>query len=115
MNERILVVEDEEGLLVALEDRLVSEGYRVVTEANGARAEERARKVPFGFVNDMAAVFEQPAANAQRFADGRGVRSVALYGDIEGLNDLSVPPALDADRQQVLDWLAVVEKEREES
>ena len=67
----------------------------------------RARKVPFGFVNDMAAVFEQPAAAAQRFDDGRGVRSVALSGHIEGRRDLSAPPGLDADREAVLAWLLV--------
>lgn len=47
MNERILVVEDEEGLLIALKDRLENEGYRIETEANGARAEEKARKETF--------------------------------------------------------------------
>ena len=83
-------------------------------DADQIEGEMRARKVPFGLVNDMAAVFEQPAANAQRFANGRGVRSVALAGDIEGLSDLSVPPALDADRQEVLDWLAAVETAGEE-
>lgn len=69
-------------------------------------AQMRARKVPFGFVNDMAAVFEQPAARAQLFEDGRGVRSVALTGHIEGQRDLSAPPGLDADRNEVLAWLA---------
>ena len=92
-------------------NQLLAERVRTF-DADQIEGEMRARKVPFGFVNDMAAVFEQPAANAQRFADGRGVRSVALYGDIEGLSDLSVPPALDADRQEVLDWLAAIEQER---
>lgn len=69
----------------------------------------RARKVPFGFVNDMAQVFEQPAARAQCFADGRGVRTVALNGDIEGCSSLSPPPGLDADRAAVLAWLAAAE------
>lgn len=73
-------------------------------------AQMRERKVPFGFVNDMAAVFEQPAADAQRFEDGRGVRSVVLSGHIEGRRDLSAPPHLDADRQHVLAWLADAEQ-----
>ena len=75
-------------------------------DAAEIEAEMRARKVPFGFVNDMAAVFEQPAAADQRFDDGRGVRSVALSGHIEGRRDLSAPPGLDADRAAVLAWLA---------
>jgi crotonobetainyl-CoA:carnitine CoA-transferase CaiB-like acyl-CoA transferase len=64
-----------------------------------------ARKVPFGFVNDMAAVFEQPAARAQCFTGGAGVRTVALEGDMEGLSALTPPPQLDADRAAVLAWL----------
>lgn len=75
-------------------------------DATVIEGEMRSRKVPFGFVNDMAAVFEQPAAQAQRFSDGRGVRSVALTGHIEGASDLPPPPGLDADRQAVLAWLA---------
>jgi len=81
-------------------------------DANHIEAEMRARKVPFGFVNDMAAVFEQPAANAQRFEDGRGVRTVALSGHIEGHRDLSAPPGLDADRDAVLAWLSALEADR---
>jgi hypothetical protein len=69
----------------------------------------RTRKVPFGFVNDMAAVFEQPAARDQCFEGGRGVRTVALSGDIESRRDLSPPPGLDADREAVLTWLEMVE------
>ncbi len=65
----------------------------------------RERKVPFGFVNDMAAVFREPAAAAQRFEGGRGVRSVALSGDIEGATSLAEPPHLDADRRAILRWL----------
>jgi DNA-binding response OmpR family regulator len=50
MNERIFVVEDEEGLLMTLQDRLEDEWYRVVTEANGARAEEKARNEAFDLI-----------------------------------------------------------------
>ena len=75
-------------------------------DAADIEAGMRQRKVPFGFVNDMAAVFEQPAAAAQRFDDERGVRSVALTGHIEGRRDLSAPPGLDADRDEVLAWLS---------
>ena len=41
MKQRILVVEDEPGLLLALEDRLKDEGFEVITESNGVRAEEK--------------------------------------------------------------------------
>lgn len=44
MKPRILVVEDEPGLLLALEDRLKDEGFEVTPESNGVRAEEKARK-----------------------------------------------------------------------
>ena len=89
-------------------NELLAERIRSL-DADAIEVEMRARKVPFGFVNDMAAVFEQPAADAQRFNDGRGVRSVALTGHIEGRRDLSPPPGLDADRDEVLAWLAASE------
>ena len=73
--------------------------------ASEVEAGMRAGKVPFGFVNDMAEVFEQPAAVDQCFDGGRGVRTVALTGDIEGRRDLSPPPSLNADRAEVLAWL----------
>jgi crotonobetainyl-CoA:carnitine CoA-transferase CaiB-like acyl-CoA transferase len=71
-----------------------------------------ARKVPFGYVNDMAAVFEQAGARAQCFDGGGGVRTVALSGDIGSASSLSPPPSLDADRDQVLAWLNDVESDR---
>ena len=64
-----------------------------------------AAKVPFGFVNDMPRVFEQPAARDQCFTGGGGVRTLALTGDIEGARSLSPPPGLDADRSAILSWL----------
>ncbi len=50
MNERILVVEDEPGLLLALEDRLKDEGFEVVTESNGIQAEEKAQNSRFDLI-----------------------------------------------------------------
>ncbi len=50
MNERILVVEDERGLQVALEDRLENEGYMVAIEGNGIKAEETIRSRPFDLI-----------------------------------------------------------------
>ena len=66
-------------------------------------------RVPFGFVNDMAEVFEQSASRAQCFDGGRGVRTVALDGDIEGARSLSAPPGLDQHRPQILEWLGSLE------
>lgn len=43
MNQKILVVEDEPGLLLTLEDRLKAEGFEVVTETDGLSAERHAR------------------------------------------------------------------------
>ncbi len=66
----------------------------------------QADKVPFGFVNDMAAVFAAPEAARQLFADGRGVRTVALQGDFAGADSLAPPPHLDEHRAEILALLA---------
>jgi two-component system, OmpR family, alkaline phosphatase synthesis response regulator PhoP len=50
MNERILLVEDEPGLLLTLTDRLESEGYRVETASDGSLGLERARSGAFDLV-----------------------------------------------------------------
>ncbi|MGE0623640.1 MAG: CaiB/BaiF CoA transferase family protein [Pseudomonadales bacterium] len=97
-------VRNRQALNLLLGERI---GALTAAEVAGAMA---ARKVPFGFVNDMAAVFEQPVARAQCFDDGPGVRTVALSGDIEGVRTLSSPPHLDDDRADILDWLAAVER-----
>jgi DNA-binding response OmpR family regulator len=44
MAESLLVIEDEEGLALSLEDRFESEGYTVTVRHNGIQGEERARK-----------------------------------------------------------------------
>ena len=41
-NRRILIIEDEEGLVLSLEDRLINEGYAVDSEMNGIKGEEKA-------------------------------------------------------------------------
>ncbi len=87
---------------------LLSERIATLDSAH-VEAKMRAGKIPFGFVNDMAEVFEQPAARAQCFEGEQGVRTVALSGDIEGWRELSPPPALDADRATVLAWLESAE------
>ena len=50
MSGRILLVDDERGMQIALEDRLKSEGYQVTVEGNGIRGEERAGSEQFDLV-----------------------------------------------------------------
>ncbi len=50
MNERILIVEDEEALRMTLTDRLVSEGYRVECAADGEAGLEQATRGSFGVI-----------------------------------------------------------------
>lgn len=88
---------------------LLAERIGLLTAADVAQG-MTARKVPFGFVNDMAGVFAQAAARAQCFDAAPGVRTVALTGDIEGLKSLTPPPHLDGDRAAVLEWLAGIEQ-----
>ncbi|HUK18979.1 MAG TPA: response regulator transcription factor [Bryobacteraceae bacterium] len=47
---RILVVEDEPGIALGLEDDLKLEGYEVETVADGIAAAERAREGPFDLI-----------------------------------------------------------------
>ena len=47
---RILLVEDEPGLVMTLEDRLKAEGYRVDSEGDGDRALEKALSEPFDLI-----------------------------------------------------------------
>lgn len=67
-----------------------------------------AAKVPFGFVNDMAAVFAEPGAQrllVEGQVDGRairGVRSLAIGGDVVAPAALSPPPHLDQHARDIL-------------
>lgn len=47
---KILIVEDEDSILMALEDDLSLEGYTVTGETNGARALEKARRGGFDLI-----------------------------------------------------------------
>ena len=47
---KILIVEDEDSILMALEDDLSMEGYSVTGEKNGARALEKAREGGFDLI-----------------------------------------------------------------
>ena len=92
-------VQHRELLNATLDERI---GALNASDISAALTE---RKVPFGFVNDMAAVFEQPVSRAQCFDGGLGVRTVALSGDVEGATSLSAPPGLDEHREEILRWL----------
>jgi len=50
MNERILLVEDEQALRMTLTDRLRSEGYEVESAADGDRGLKKATEEPFDLV-----------------------------------------------------------------
>jgi len=50
MEERILLVEDERGLVVTLGDRLRSEGYQVETAGDGREGLDRATREPFDLI-----------------------------------------------------------------
>lgn len=50
MDERILIVEDEEDLLMILSDRLRNEGYSVETARDGVQGSERATGEPFDLI-----------------------------------------------------------------
>lgn len=70
-----------------------------------------ASKVPFGFVNDMAAVFAQPATGRLviEATDGerrlRGVRTLAIQGTAAALVDPAAPPHFDQHRADILHGL----------
>jgi two-component system, OmpR family, alkaline phosphatase synthesis response regulator PhoP len=50
MNQRILLVEDEPGLVVTLTDRLATEGYAVETAQDGETGLEQAARAPFDLI-----------------------------------------------------------------
>ncbi len=78
--------------------------------SDAIESELRAAKVPFGFVNDMQQVFEQPESRRQLLDSGTGVRTVALDGDIEGRRAIGPPPRLDEHGQAIR--LALEEEQR---
>ena len=47
---RVLIIEDEEGVRMTLEDRLTAEGYQVRMESNGLQGEESARSGEFDII-----------------------------------------------------------------
>ena len=70
-----------------------------------------AAKVPYGIVNDMAAVFEQPRAQ-RLLLEGccddravRGVRTLALGGDAVNLVQQTPPPHLNQHADAILNGM----------
>jgi len=94
-----LRVEHREALNALLTEAV---GQRSGPELSQALIEAR---VPFGFVNDMRQVFEQEISRRQCFEGMKGVRTVALEGDIEGRRQLSMPPRLDQHGDEIRDQL----------
>jgi two-component system, OmpR family, alkaline phosphatase synthesis response regulator PhoP len=47
---KILIIEDEEGLVLSLEDRLQAEGYRVTSRRDGISGEEEARSGKYDLI-----------------------------------------------------------------
>jgi crotonobetainyl-CoA:carnitine CoA-transferase CaiB-like acyl-CoA transferase len=95
---------------VARRDELLA---RVRARTSGMSSAELAAvlghaMVPYGFVNDMAAVFEQPAAQAlvmHGSANGkalRGVHSCAFTGDAATLVEPAPPPSLNEHAPAIL-------------
>ncbi|MGE3845579.1 MAG: CoA transferase, partial [Gammaproteobacteria bacterium] len=95
---------------VARRDELLRAIRARAAELDGVELARRleAAKVPYGFVNDMAAVFAQPGAQRlllEAEQDGRrlrGVRSLAIGGDAAPRASLSAPPHFDQHREAVL-------------
>ena len=76
-------VVNREALNALLRDRLASLPGAALAKSM------RNAKVPFGYVNDMRSVFEQPESRSQLFEAGTGLRTLALSGSYEGRRDLS--------------------------
>ncbi|MCZ6664035.1 MAG: CoA transferase [Gammaproteobacteria bacterium] len=87
-------------------DRIRAQAAKIESDELARRFE--AAKVPYGFVNDMAAVFEQPGARhllLESECDGRllrGVRTVAIGGDAAVLSTPEPPPHLHQHAESIL-------------
>ena len=98
-------------LRVRHREALLAQIRTITEQMTGDALAERltAARVPFGFVNDMAAVFGQPGARALlmhgRLYDGReiaGVHSLVVEGDAVTLQVPSPPPGLNQHVNPVL-------------
>ena len=78
MNRNILLVEDEPGLVLALSDRLRSEGYKVMATANGVEAVDRAAHSRFDLIILDLMLPSQDGLEACREVRQRGVGTPIL-------------------------------------
>lgn len=98
-------VRNRESLL----ERIRAQASCYDAEVLAARLE--AAKVPFGYVNDMAAVFEQPGTRRLVLEDDdgkqilRGVRTLAFTGDAAEVVTPSAPPHLGEHGRDILEHL----------
>ena len=88
-------VEHRAALNAVLAERIAGLDATVLADALGERS------VPFGFVNDIARVFEQPESRRQLFRSD-GLRSVALQGDFGQPLELAPPPHLNEHGEEIL-------------
>jgi two-component system alkaline phosphatase synthesis response regulator PhoP len=75
---RLLLVEDEPGLQLALSDRLVAEGYRVETAADGDLAVERATSEPFDVILLDVMLPKRDGFDVARTVRAQGVQTPIL-------------------------------------
>jgi two-component system alkaline phosphatase synthesis response regulator PhoP len=75
---RILLVEDEEGLILTLEDRLASEGYEVVVATDGDTAVELGGRRTFDCIVLDVALPKKNGFDVCRDLRGRGVQTPIL-------------------------------------
>ncbi len=75
---RLLLVEDEPGLQLALSDRLIAEGYRVETAADGDTAAARATTEPFDIIVLDVMLPGRDGFDVARTVRQRGVRTPIL-------------------------------------
>ena len=75
---RLLLVEDEPGLQLALSDRLIAEGYRVETAGDGNTAVERATSEPFDVIVLDVMLPMRDGFDVARTVRGQGVQTPIL-------------------------------------
>ena len=78
MNIRVLLIEDEVGLVVALTDRLQSEGYQVETAVDGQTGLARALGEPFDLIVLDVMLPQKNGFDICRDLRGRGIKTPLL-------------------------------------
>jgi two-component system alkaline phosphatase synthesis response regulator PhoP len=78
LQRRILLVEDEEGLILTLQDRFVSEGYEVVVATDGDTAVDLGTRKPFDVIVLDVALPKKNGFDVCRDLRARGVQTPIL-------------------------------------